>query len=62
MKQHTLFHTLKFILLSFSFLYESVLSKFSLKNTSISVFKFYFNIIFKLMFLDQLEFVAENWP
>lgn len=32
------------------------------KNTRISVFKFYFNIILKLMFIDNLEFVARNWP
>lgn len=31
------------------------------KNTRISVFKFYFNIMLKLTFVNKLEFVARDW-
>lgn len=61
MKQHAVSYTKLYFLILFILLLVSPFYK----NTRSSVLKFYFNIILKLMFtenLTNLEFVARNWP
>lgn len=61
MKQHAVSYTKLYFLILFILLLVSPFYK----NTRSSVFKFYFNIILKLMFTENfisLEFVGRNWP